>query len=457
MIEDITSFGAVGDGVKDDTAALQAAAQSGRRVLMTAGTWTHTAALNFKRGTEFVGVGGVESTILKATGSGSYPQVEMPVSAEGAALKEVTLDGGTGRNSSGYGVRIRGGATRNKVIGNRFVNQPAMGILVRDGATHATIDDNWFEPNVYGPHIYLLSGVTDTKIRGNHGVDAAGFTISLHGGILRTTITGNSCQGGYGELIGVTYDCLYGTISGNHARGTGDNGISVTGRYWTVTGNRCEQNAHAGIGIYGSYNTVTGNVVHNNNRTVDTAGGIRLHAFYGGLAADNYIGGNVLVSETGVTPLQHAAVRVDGLSYVTWAPGQTIGTSSSYRIYGGRLYMAAGSGVTGATPPTHTTGTVTDGAVSWLYVTSSAGGFVPNGNIFGRSVMAGSPNNILNHVPGAPNVDDSLPAGFPAYTLATLTEPTKGRGAFVTDAPGGPIAAMADGYSWRGMNGQILR
>lgn len=38
----------------------------------------------------------------------------------------------------------------------------------------------------------------------------------------------------------------------------------------------------------------------------------------------------------------------------------------------GRNYSAAGAGTTGATPPTHTAGTVSDGGVSWTYMASSS-------------------------------------------------------------------------------------
>jgi hypothetical protein len=51
-----------------------------------------------------------------------------------------------------------------------------------------------------------------------------------------------------------------------------------------------------------------------------------------------------------------------------WASGQTGITTSTYRVYGANLYKAFSTGTTGATPPTHTTGTVTDGAVSWTFV-----------------------------------------------------------------------------------------
>jgi hypothetical protein len=51
-----------------------------------------------------------------------------------------------------------------------------------------------------------------------------------------------------------------------------------------------------------------------------------------------------------------------------WAAGQTSITTSTYRIYGANLYKAFSGTTTGATPPTHTAGTVSDGGVSWTFV-----------------------------------------------------------------------------------------
>jgi hypothetical protein len=52
---------------------------------------------------------------------------------------------------------------------------------------------------------------------------------------------------------------------------------------------------------------------------------------------------------------------------IAWATGQSITAIGTLRVNGGRLFQAATTGTTGATAPTHGTGTVSDGGVSWLY------------------------------------------------------------------------------------------
>lgn len=51
---------------------------------------------------------------------------------------------------------------------------------------------------------------------------------------------------------------------------------------------------------------------------------------------------------------------------ITWAQGN-VTTSGDYTIYNNRYYIAQNSGTNSSTPPTHTTGTVSDGTINWLY------------------------------------------------------------------------------------------
>lgn len=47
-----------------------------------------------------------------------------------------------------------------------------------------------------------------------------------------------------------------------------------------------------------------------------------------------------------------------------WAGGQVISATGTFRQNASKLYISASTGTTGATPPTHTSGTVSDGAVN---------------------------------------------------------------------------------------------
>lgn len=50
--------------------------------------------------------------------------------------------------------------------------------------------------------------------------------------------------------------------------------------------------------------------------------------------------------------------------------------ASSYCSYNGNVYMTSLGGTTSATPPTHTSGSVSDGVVTWTYVSAPYSGFL---------------------------------------------------------------------------------
>lgn len=57
--------------------------------------------------------------------------------------------------------------------------------------------------------------------------------------------------------------------------------------------------------------------------------------------------------------------------YEDWAQGQVISGAGVYRLGStSQHYVSTGAGTTGATPPTHTSGTVSDGGVSWTWIDS---------------------------------------------------------------------------------------
>lgn len=60
------------------------------------------------------------------------------------------------------------------------------------------------------------------------------------------------------------------------------------------------------------------------------------------------------------------ATAVEGTVSPTWATGNTYSRYDKV-VYNGRLYEALSSGTSGATPPTHTSGDVTDGVVLWRH------------------------------------------------------------------------------------------
>jgi hypothetical protein len=59
----------------------------------------------------------------------------------------------------------------------------------------------------------------------------------------------------------------------------------------------------------------------------------------------------------------------------TWTTSTTYGVNS-YTFYNGNYYETASGGTTGATPPTHTSGSVSDGGVLWTYYNGAYSDFL---------------------------------------------------------------------------------
>lgn len=89
-------------------------------------------------------------------------------------------------------------------------------------------------------------------------------------------------------------------------------------------------------------------------------------------SVDEY--GRVLIGQgPGSDTFRHrVGVNDLGGSHLWWGPGQSISGAGVFRRWGNRLYESTGAGVTGATPPTHITGSVSDGTVTWAHVGPSS-------------------------------------------------------------------------------------
>lgn len=99
----------------------------------------------------------------------------------------------------------------------------------------------------------------------------------------------------------------------------------------------------------------------------------------GGLTNRGFRAGAIqqFTKETGATfwkwQIRSAApwVSIAG-EYEVWATGQTISGAGVYREGPtSQQYVSTGAGTTGATPPTHASGTVSDGGVSWTWIDSA--------------------------------------------------------------------------------------
>ena len=133
----------------------------------------------------------------------------------------------------------------------------------------------------------------------------------------------------------------------------------------------------------------------------------------------------------GIRSLAPGAAIVE--DYEVWGAGQTISGAGVYRLGSSSAhYVSTGAGTTGATPPTHTSGTVSDGGVSWTWVDSSDRSIFSVDEYSRILIGSGAAGNTFYHKvsPVDPSGDytyKGVATGISKVALLRLT-PTNGAG-----------------------------
>lgn len=367
-----------------------------------AAPYVFSTYLNFPSNATLVGLGdGDKRPTLKT--SGTEPRIFRLQAVTGVIIDGFIIDGDKTNKNSG-GVATVNACADIKVRNCKFVNPKAQ-FGISGGSVRCLVENCQFIGS--GSHGVQLDGAATSfnTVRSCYFEASAGFGIALSTGANRNLIERNWCTTNQLELIGITYECWGNRVTANHAEGTGDNGISVTGFQNTITGNVTIGCKHSGIFLYGSRNTVSGNVCKNNGQRFLTDGtswgGIRVRPEAGGSGQENVISDNVCIDDQ-ATPTQAWGVRMDVHAYTAWAAGQSIAIGA-YRFNGLNVYVATTAGTTGATAPVHTTGTVSDGAVSWKWLWSGIGNINSQRNKTGLNIYFG--NRLGDYSEGTTNAN----------------------------------------------------
>lgn len=367
----IKDFGAVGDGVANDTPAFAAAAALGIpiKVPMPPVRWRISSQINMVNGTSFYGEGGKPEIILDSpTSSRMFDSA----TRTRAGLRNLTINGNKNITPTGALIRFRD-CTYCEVIDCEVIDAPGdnTGAIVFSGNTIFSKIVSVRSIDSEGTHIGLTgSGVMHNTVEQCEFINGGGFGVRLGEGASQNRITSSRAVNTGKEGIATTWSCKYNIIADNYITGAGDNGISVSGSYSTVTGNICYKNYRGGIGIWGEYNSIVGNVcISNNQENTNIWSGVWIDNGYGGTGQNNTVAGNTFDDDQTVLT-QYWNVRISSNAYTEWSPGNTVATND-YRYYGLNIYQAVAGGVTGATAPVHTSGSVSDDVVTWKYLNTA--------------------------------------------------------------------------------------
>lgn len=374
------SYGAVGDGVTDDSAAIDAlfaGASAGATVYVEAGTYL-TDAFSVPAG---VTVRGNRDAIFKMKAAANTTLVTL---GAGSVLDGVTVDGNrSNQSSSGHGVSLGaagaiirdckvmncygyGVVSTNKdgvrVEGCEIVDTRWQAIFVevtsvaieRVRITDNYVDRSGEDETVVGTAI-TLKGTASYKISGSvvSGNEvkmptttppAGAICIETFGNVERCRIIGNDCSGG---SMGISLDkTIYSTCTGNTVYNAKTNGIELaSASQCTVGENTVDGNSLTANGISVSNTApVKNNIVGNNIRGCATRGIIATDADFSSFV------GNVIEQPAGyaieILSTQHFTVTGNTLVGLgTGTKGLTINTSDRCQVIGNDFYNFTQHGV----------------------------------------------------------------------------------------------------------------
>lgn len=299
----VKDFGAKGDGVTDDTSAIQAAIDStssaNQRLLLPAGTYISTT-LSLKTNTYLFGVGTIKRKdsatghLLLASGVNDFvvSGIKLDANKTGAtgasfavfaqsSCYQFRFDGITVINGKFHGIAIRDTAdgtqnTHSYINGCTIDGCDQYGIEVQD-CEKATVSNNTVLNSgeagifIYGTSTSATDGITVesnyVENSGENGILAPYIYPTNNFGVTRLQVINNKVTGSGENGIAVQVDS--GVISGNMSWENGTTishqGILINGNYLTVDGNTSSYNTGVGIDVGdGKFISVADNVVFDN-------------------------------------------------------------------------------------------------------------------------------------------------------------------------------------------------
>jgi|GEM_PF-775041 len=369
--------GAAGDGVTDDTAALQSVLTAGKSVLLGHGkTYLISAALNITAaGTGIIGDG--SATLLMSEAAGAFDNADASVGARyGANAVGISASGVRRPVVRGLRIRYRAWtdlryvkaiALRNcsdiECSGNSISNfSRAKGLVTLNDVTGGTVSGN----HIFDCRTLATSGTaTDAQITGielDNDAATASSGIAITGNRIRNLTLGDAARAALGyQTDGINIAKYYSTnhvVSGNIIENVGE-GVDCFGSNCVITGNRINRCFNYGVKhVHGA----SGNECHSNTITNVGLAGID---FQTSSSAVQDIAGNSCVGNT----ITGVGIAGDWLMGDVWVTATPV-SAGDYRVNAGKLYQASASGLCGATAPTHSSGSVSDGGVTWTYVSA---------------------------------------------------------------------------------------
>lgn len=371
----VLDYGARSDATGDIGAVVNSLVTGGAKTILlpyVAAGYRQTTGINLDNGVKVIAPSGrVE---IKKFFNGD--QITSPAKSD-YKLEGFKLNGNSGGGFSGNGVYSHI-STRGQIIDLEIGGQANVGIQNYQGS--GLIVDR-LEGTTNGSHMLYFDTHVGANVENVNVNNCGGF--GVFGTIGTDRCTFRNLRGTNGTLELITLDGNYNSVDRIWATGCGDNGATCVGDYNEWTNIHSYLNLNNGFAINGSNNSVDQLVCWNNNQRTAGSGtfsGLYILSGFGGFALNNFIS-NATCYDSNGSPTQNGGCTLGANGYNQWVSGATLPASNYFVYFGANAYSAdGGSGVMGASPPVHTSGSVVNGAVTLRYIGSSAVGFHADGN-----------------------------------------------------------------------------
>lgn len=359
-VASIMEFGARGDGIEDDTAAIQTAINTGLvcYVPETSAYFKTTSKLVPVSGGGLIGPG-----IIRLVGATTDSVIEA-TNVDSFVLDGPTLDGdNTTKTSGSHGVKATN-CNGWKIGELTVINPQNWGVAFYGGQGNEIGTLIVEDAKTSSALMFLGSSNNDVgrviaRRCGGFGVQIFDGSIGNHIGSIEAIDTGLEALG----INSTSHQNRIGAVSAIRCR---DNGVSISGDFNQVDSVYSEGVHFHGACFYGSDNQIGAVVARNIGQNTYTAhAGVAFIPAFGGKASRNVVGVLNSVDDQGTKTTAYAAFATNNQD-PNWTAGQTV-APTSWRKNGSYFYQTTLGGVCGSTPPTHTSGDATDGGVVWTY------------------------------------------------------------------------------------------